>query len=111
MCISYTDLYDHNIADGDLDRVLQSHSPNHERGGNAELTVHQSTQYGNYLAESGGNEGEREAVYLTPVMIYVPHTSNDYVGGIHVFNVHLTGFFLFLFFCIKHNQTGVYKKI
>lgn len=39
------------------------------------------------------------------------HTSNDYVGGIHVFNVHLTGFFLFLFFCIKHNQTGVYKKI
>lgn len=40
---SYTDIYDHNIADGDLDRVLQSHSPNHERGGNAELTVHQST--------------------------------------------------------------------
>lgn len=57
-------------------------------------------------AKGGGG-----AVYLTPVMIYVPHTSNDYVGGIHVFNVHLTGFFLFLFFCIKHNQTGVYKKI
>lgn len=39
----------------------------------------------------------RGAVYLTPVMIYVPHTSNDYVGGIHVFNVHLTGLFVFLY--------------
>lgn len=50
---------------------------------------------GTISLSQAGLRAKGGAVYLTPVMIYVPHTSNDYVGGIHVFNVHLTGFFLF----------------
>lgn len=54
-----------------------------------------------YLAESGGNEGEGP-LYLTPVVyrpgndicVCVPHTSNEYVGRIYVFNVRVTGFFI-----------------